>query len=534
MLLMLAMLFTALPIAAFAEDEPGAPAVEEKKESALPEEKPEEAEKEQLEETEGSAKLLEAKSPATGAVDKVIVRWKTMQGRTSYNPADEGKEVIVPVFLIAEGLNTKTNKRETFAFYYDQYGNVGKYPKLKVGTDVEFNVPTDKLELGDGRVYTDVEVKDTDILLYQPNRKYGLGFHNPKDVILQQNMDFGVNVKLASDHEIILDSDKEDMKVRYYAEQLNKATNKRKAVITKGGAKVSVNIPFKVGGLNLGAVDYREAWSFSRAVSGSDLELYNDKVKSETFYLGAEWAEGDRQADLKKRYDLTVEGDDLTGWTLTLKSKIKEKKVKKASEVIHFQTEEIPDSSLPEGKREVTQKGVNGTKITYAVSYVVVANGIEETVKDLGEKIEVTEPVKEIVHVGTKKATPSTPSVPSKDVNIIFDANEGAWANGDTRRVYPCAVGSTITIESAPIREGYKFLYWKGSKYYPGESYRVEGGHVFTAMWEKDEQKPEEKPSVDSKIKTPRGSALTAEEIAKILAGMKKAVPAIPRAGVGR
>ena len=41
-------------------------------------------------------------------------------------------------------------------------------------------------------------------------------------------------------------------------------------------------------------------------------------------------------------------------------------------------------------------------------------------------------------------------------------------------------------------------------------------------------------PSDDSKIKTPRGSALTAEEIAKILAGSKKVVPAIPRAGVGR
>lgn len=41
-------------------------------------------------------------------------------------------------------------------------------------------------------------------------------------------------------------------------------------------------------------------------------------------------------------------------------------------------------------------------------------------------------------------------------------------------------------------------------------------------------------PSVDSKIKTPRGSALTAEEIAKILAGSKKVIPSIPRAGVGR
>ena len=127
------------------------------------------------------------------------------------------------------------------------------------------------------------------------------------------------------------------------------------------------------------------------------------------------------------------------------------------------------------------------------------------------------------------------PSPSAEYVKIIFDANEGAWANGETRRVYPRAVGSTITIESAPTREGYKFLYWKGSEYHPGESYIVpDGGHTFVAQWEKDEKKPEEKPSVDSKIKTPRGSALTAEEIAKILAGTKKVVPAIPKAGVGR
>ena len=259
--------------------------------------------------------------------------------------------------------------------------------------------------------------------------------------------------------------------------------------------------------------------------------------KYKKFVLHAEFNPGtdEQKAELYKRYTPEMIGDDLTGWTLTLKSKIKEKKVEKVREEIPFDTEEIEDSTLPEGTRKVIQQGVNGTKITYAVSYYVKdANGREETVKDLGEKIEVTEPVKQIVRVGTKKVTPPTPSEPSKIVEVVFEANEGAWANGDTRRVYHPAVGSTITIESAPMREGYKFLYWKGSKYNPGDRYLVEGEHVFTAIWEKDEQKPEEKPSVDSKIKTPRGSALTAEEIAKILAGMKKVVPAIPRAGVGR
>lgn len=59
------------------------------------------------------------------------------------------------------------------------------------------------------------------------------------------------------------------------------------------------------------------------------------------------------------------------------------------------------------------------------------------------------------------------------------------------------------------------------------------GGDVFTARWE-EEKKPEEKPSVTPNIKTPKGTPLTPDEIAKILAGMKKTVPAIPRAGVGK
>ena len=128
---------------------------------------------------------------------------------------------------------------------------------------------------------------------------------------------------------------------------------------------------------------------------------------------------------------------------------------------------------------------------------------------------------------------PGTPSVPSVKELILFDANGGAWENGETRREYRRTVGSTITIEAAPTREGYKFLYWKGSEHHPGENYTVPaGGHTFVAQWEKVE-KPSV-PSVDSKIKTPRGSALTPEEIAKILAGTKKVIPAIPKAGVGR
>ena len=35
------------------------------------------------------------------------------------------------------------------------------------------------------------------------------------------------------------------------------------------------------------------------------------------------------------------------------------------------------------------------------------------------------------------------------------------------------------------MREGYIFLYWKGSEYQPGDKYTVTEDHTFEAQWEK-------------------------------------------------
>lgn len=545
MLLMLAMLFTALPIAVFAEDEPEVPAGQEEK-SALPEEKLEEPEEEQLEGKE----LPEMKPVQMGApgseeeenMGSLTVQWDySVPGKGYYNPADKEEEVTLKFRIKAEGTGEDGKKTKFWFIYNPDTGEFDKPTTVKIGKEYFHKFPLNEIQSSNGETFKNCELIDHEVYIDSNNRIYRSGSSTPGKTIndrvlsIHQNMETKTILQIEPGS-IVLEDDKENMMVHYWIEMSSHGSTPTPVKSkTKRQDPYKENRPFKEGYLDFLDRSNTTRTSFYRAIIGGQLDQFNTYgEKTREFFLCAEWA-GEHKADLDKRYTLERTGDDLTGWTFTLKSKIKEKKVEKTREEIPFKTEEIEDSSLPEGTRKVIRQGVNGTKITYAVSYVVVANGIEETVKDLGEKIEVTEPVKEIVHVGTKKATPSTPSVPSKDVEVIFEANEGAWANGETRRVYPCAVGSTITIESAPMREGYKFLYWKGSKYYPGQSYRVEkDGHVFTAMWEKDEQKPEEKPSVDSKIKTPRGSALTAEEIAKILAGTKKVVPAIPRAGVGR
>ncbi len=74
--------------------------------------------------------------------------------------------------------------------------------------------------------------------------------------------------------------------------------------------------------------------------------------------------------------------------------------------------------------------------------------------------------------------------VPSKEYTITFDANGGTLADGNTISSSTYVEGTSITIMAAPTRAGYRFLYWQGSEYYPGQAYTVTDNHTFTAIWE--------------------------------------------------
>ncbi|MBO4887576.1 MAG: InlB B-repeat-containing protein [Firmicutes bacterium] len=59
-------------------------------------------------------------------------------------------------------------------------------------------------------------------------------------------------------------------------------------------------------------------------------------------------------------------------------------------------------------------------------------------------------------------------------------------------------IGDVIIVPPAPLREGYEFQYWEGSKYYPGDKYTVTGDHTLKAVYEKIEPKEENKPTEES------------------------------------
>ncbi|HHT24537.1 MAG TPA: LPXTG cell wall anchor domain-containing protein [Clostridiaceae bacterium] len=68
---------------------------------------------------------------------------------------------------------------------------------------------------------------------------------------------------------------------------------------------------------------------------------------------------------------------------------------------------------------------------------------------------------------------------------VTFDPAGGKWEDGgDDPKIIQAKAGTEITIIEAPVKEGYEFEYWQGSKYQPGDKYQVpKGGHRFTAIW---------------------------------------------------
>lgn len=78
---------------------------------------------------------------------------------------------------------------------------------------------------------------------------------------------------------------------------------------------------------------------------------------------------------------------------------------------------------------------------------------------------------------------------------LTFDP-AGGTLNGKTSPYTMTAdCDSTINLADAPTRDGYRFLYWKGSEYQAGASYTVKGDHTFTAVWEKEEDEEEKRPA---------------------------------------
>ncbi|MGI6221513.1 MAG: CotH kinase family protein [Coriobacteriales bacterium] len=78
------------------------------------------------------------------------------------------------------------------------------------------------------------------------------------------------------------------------------------------------------------------------------------------------------------------------------------------------------------------------------------------------------------------------PTPDDETFSIVYKLNGGSVDGSTADIVEQHKAGETITIPDAPERDGYVFLYWRGSAYKPGDSYLVTGDHTFTAQWVSD------------------------------------------------
>ena len=86
-------------------------------------------------------------------------------------------------------------------------------------------------------------------------------------------------------------------------------------------------------------------------------------------------------------------------------------------------------------------------------------------------------------------------------LEITYDPNGGVFRGSTDPISIEYEKYEIITIAEAPTRKGYKFLYWKGSEYSPGDKYEVTEHHTFVAQWEKIPEKKTDKKDTKKKDK---------------------------------
>lgn len=159
-------------------------------------------------------------------------------------------------------------------------------------------------------------------------------------------------------------------------------------------------------------------------------------------------------------------------------------------------TENTADDQSEEQKEQEVQKSEKDMELDNQTSTVDPSENTQEN--DANEPSANNEKVTEtdkISEINENKETPvkikdnenknnKTSDEPSlndlQEAKVIFNLG-----NGETF-VKEAKIGDVITIPNAPEKPGYKFLYWKGSRYYPGDSFKVtEASKTLTAVYEK-------------------------------------------------
>lgn len=327
----------------------------------------------------------------------------------------------------------------------------------KIGETKVYEIDLSSVKDQKGDTYTDCEFNGFYLPVYRGNTKYGASLdEKSKEItaLLQQNMETHTKMTV-EDGSIILKSDKNNMPVLFDIEYKEEGKDSEYPFKNKQNLNaIKRTLNFEEGEIDLSLDNYADDYSFYRAVNGNSLQTFNPWTPRVNEYkLHANFT-GDREDLLKERYTLAMSGNDLDGWNLVLKSKIKEG-MKEEVTVEDFKTVYEDDPTLPVGKTKVKQKGVKGktvTKTTYY--YLPTGNGGEKILEVKDPVVEKTEPVNKIVLRGTKKVPAGDDTNPGQGSGN--SQNNASPKTGDSENLGIFAVGLILTLIGAYAVIGYK------------------------------------------------------------------------------
>lgn len=260
---------------------------------------------------------------APGDDVRVEIKWHVEEGKGYYNPVDEGKNVSIYYYLEFNGKD-ENGEQKTWRY-------APRIFKGKIGDTIVTTEHTKEMLDMNGKKYTDCDIFGIYVPLFQDTPKYK-GNHiygvsqgvNPEHTELwahfDQNMETTTIGKIAPGT-TIADEDKNDLSIKFTVAKINVKTGEETyPMISNSNMEIHRIMNFKDGEMQVWN-DANEGYCFRRAIDVNTFGMFNPyNGRGYKYILKAEFA-GTRKAELEKRYNLDMAGDDLKGWTLTLSSK---------------------------------------------------------------------------------------------------------------------------------------------------------------------------------------------------------------------
>ncbi len=351
----------------------------------------------------------EAAAPKAPANQQMTInyKWNKKDSKGYYNPQDAGKDFSFRIWYSLRGTDENGKKGTFWTGVQTITGQVG----------VDQTVAFDLSEVKDqyGKTWTNCTWEAAhwsplmeDFHTYSVGESYTKTSPFTTEYLLQQNMETSVAMKTA-DGAIVAPMDLKRLLIGYHVTK----DGDTKPLTANSGKNISAEELFE-NGSTLGL--YKKPL-FNDAINQNSLSMFNPYNDHKTNYqLNSAFAGSDKEV-LEQRYGLSLSGNDLNGWVLTLTSKVKKRPVITKTDIpVPAEIEYVDDPTLDEGVEEVVSEGTAGTSTTTYDEYYLPAVGgePEKIIEKTEPKTATVDPTKKKVRRGTKPKAPIEDKVAPK------------------------------------------------------------------------------------------------------------------------